>query len=274
MGGVSRPSAPGRRARGSRRPAVVAVVAAVALLALVLAARGGQERSGRAASQPFRVGAGARSALVLPARGPRRRPAVVFLHGWGLTGPKAYRGWLRHLAARGSTVIVPRYQRGLRTPSLSVPGNAIAGVRAALRRLRPRPSRVVVVGHSVGGILALDYAAGAESLGLPPALAVVSIYPGGVIRDMPPIPENDPATLPAGLRRLLVFESTQDEVVGTTPAETIRNGATALPDDRRELVTVEDPVAGDHFAPAMDSAAARRTFWAPVDRLLRSLATG
>ncbi|MGI9099229.1 MAG: alpha/beta fold hydrolase [Solirubrobacteraceae bacterium] len=88
----------------------------------------------------------------------------MFLHGWGLTGPKAYDGWLRHLTARGSTVIVPRYQSSSGTNSEDVPDSALAGVRSALRRLRPRPRRVVVVGHSVGGILAVDYAARASRL--------------------------------------------------------------------------------------------------------------
>ena len=193
----------------------------------------------------------------------------MFLHGWGLTGPKAYDAWLRHLTARGSTVIVPRYQTSLRTDSQKVPDNALAGVRAALRRLRPRPTRVVLIGHSVGGVLAVDYAAHARSLGLPRAAAVMIIYPGRTLKDMPPVPEEDPAQIPAGVRQLLVLASPTDRLVGTTPAEAIAAGAVKLPPSRRRLITVDDAVAGDHFAPALDSAEARREFWKRADRLIR-----
>jgi len=193
----------------------------------------------------------------------------VFLHGWGLTGPKAYDGWLRHLTARGSTVIVPRYQSSSGTNSEDVPDSALAGVRSALRRLRPRPRRVVVVGHSVGGILAVDYAARAKSLGLPAAESLMIVYPGGALRDMPPVPEEDPRLIPASVRRVVVLSSATDGVVGIAPAEAIYAGAIKVPERRRRLVTVDDPEAGDHFAPALESPAARRAFWSPLDRLVR-----
>lgn len=247
--------------------AIAAVVAAVAA-----GGGGGEDRASRKPPRPFTVGSGARSALVLPARGPRRRATVVFLHGWGLAGRGAYRPWLRHLAGRGSTVILPRYQTGLDTPPETVPGNAIAGIRSALRRLRPRPRGVVVVGHSVGGILAVDYAARAGALGLPPALAVMSVYPGAALRGRAPIPEDDPARVPGTVRRLVVLTSTTDEIVGSGPGEQIYSRAVGVPPERRQLVSVDDPAAGDHFAPATDSPAARRAFWRRLDRLLAAAA--
>lgn len=245
------------------------LVVAVAAIAATAADRQGANSSAPPdAPAPFVVGSGATSARVLPGRGRWRRPTVVFLHGWGLTGPTAYRSWLRHLTLRGSTVIVPRYQTSLRTWSEAVPDNALAGARSALGRLRPRPRGVVVVGHSVGGILAVDYAARARELRLPPALAVMSVFPGGALRDMPPVPEDDPARLPSTIRQLMVLASPTDRVVGTSPAQVIFEGAVNVPDARRRLIQVDDPVAGDHFAPVVDSAAARRTFWGPLDRIL------
>lgn len=213
------------------------------------------------------VGRGARSALVLPARRRPRRPTVIFFHGWGLTGPRAYRAWLRHLAGRGSTVIAPRYQTSLRTWSEDVPDNALAGVRTALKRLPPQPG-VVAVGHSVGGVLAVDYGARAAALGLPPAQAIMSIFPGAALRGMPPVPEDDPANLPTDVRRLLVVSSPSDQVVGTAPAQTIYDAAFNLAGGRRELLTVDDPDAGNHFAPVVDSRAVRRIFWRRLDRLV------
>lgn len=254
-----------------RRAAALGLLAAGVLVAAVAGDEGEPARPPAAGRppQPFSVGTGARSARVLPARGPRRRATVVFLHGWGLIGPKAYDAWLRHLTSRGSTVIVPRYQEGLRTDSRKVPGNALAGVRAALRRVRPRPGRVVVIGHSAGGVLAVDYAARARSLRLPWAAGLMIIYPGGAIKDIQPVPEEDPALIPAGVRQLLVLASPTDQVVGTAPAEAIATGAAKLPPARRRLITVDDETAGDHFAPALDSAATRREFWQRADRLIR-----
>lgn len=253
-----------------RRRAPWVLVLALAALAVVVAVTAGRGPGSAPPPplRPFTAGRGARSALVLPARGQRRRPAVLFLHGWGLTGRTAYRSWLRHLTVGGSTVVVPRYQTSLDTPSTQVPANAVAGVRAALRRLRPRPSGFVVVGHSVGGVLAIDYAVEAAGRGLPPALAVVSIYPGGAFKTMPPIPQDASSGIPASTRRLLVMASPTDTIVGTGPAQAIYDNATSLPPGRRELVAIDDPVAGNHFAPAVDSPAARRAFWAPVDSVL------
>ena len=267
---MSRSLSSDRRAR-RRVLAMGIVVLIVGALIAVVGVGGTNDRKPppRKAPRPFTVGTGARSARVFPARGRQRRATVVFLHGWGLTGPKAYSAWLHHLTARGSTVIVPRYQSSLRTSSETVPDNALTGIRAALRRLRPRPRSVVVAGHSVGGILAVDYATRAESLGLPAASAVMIVFPGGAIRDMAPVPEEDPARIPASIRRFVVLMSPADQLVGTATAESIYAGALDVPEGRRQLVSVDDPSAGDHFAPVLDSPAARTVFWARLDRLVR-----
>lgn len=222
----------------------------------------------RSGTSPLVVGSGARSAQILPGRGSKRRPTVIFMHGWGLTGPDAYSGWLRHLTARGSSVIVPRYQRSTRTPSREILDNALSGARSALRRLRPRPERIVVVGHSVGGVLAVDYAARADALGLPPAHAVMVVYPGGELRRMPAVPEVDPALVPPTVRHLLVLASPTDRVVGTATAAALVEGAVGIDRARRRLGLVDGAGAGDHFAPVLDTKAARETFWRPLDELL------
>ena len=217
--------------------------------------------------KPSMVGRGARSARLLPPLSPSRGQVVVFLHGWGLTGPRAYRAWFTHLRRRGITVIVPRYQAGLGTSTERVFGNAVAGLRAAFRRGSP-PRGVVVVGHSAGAILALNYAVRARSLRLPPARAVVMAYPGGAIRGQDPLPEPSPALLPASVRTLTVFASPSDAVVGTETASRIHDGASRIPAERRRLITVDDPTAGGHFAPVLDSPAVRRIFWSELDAVL------
>ncbi len=88
-----------------------------------------------------------------------RVPVVLFLHGWGATRPRFYRPWLDHLAREGNAVIYPRYQDSFVDQPAEVLGNALAGMRLALRRIDEEPGSLVVAGHSAGGALAADYAA-------------------------------------------------------------------------------------------------------------------
>lgn len=263
----------GSRLTPRRGPRLLAFALLLGAALAVLALVDRREPPPQAADpdRPFTVGAGARSAQVLPARGPHRRATVIFLHGWGLIGADAYRAWLRHLAARGSDVIVPRYQIGLRTPTPQVPDNALAGVRSGLRRLRPRPQHVVVIGHSAGGVLAVGYAARAAETGLPPARALMVVYPGGAVRNMPRVPQVDPGRLPETVRRLVVMASPADQVVGTAPAEAIVAGATNVDPERRRLTLIEDAIAADHYAPALAREASRQAFWKPLDELIASV---
>lgn len=254
-----------------RRLALLAAIGALLLGAAVLARAGGSQ-SGRAAAPAgigrTMVGRGPQAALIVRRRGAPPQPGIIFLHGWRLIGASAYRDWMTYLARRGYTVIAPRYQERLGTPPDEVLGNALAGIRSALRRVRLRAGGVVVVGHSAGAAMASDYAALAADEELPPARAVLAIYPGTVIRaDEAPVTQLDPAKIPASTR-LTVMASSSDQVVGEQPARDLFAGATAIPEQQRRLVIVDDPVAGDHYAPVLDTPAARRTFWRALDALL------
>lgn len=192
----------------------------------------------------------------------------MFLHGWRLVGTKAYRPWLTHLARRNLTVIAPRYQARRGTAPEDTLGNTLAGTRAALEQVAVQPGGVVVVGHSAGAVLAADYAANAEERELPRARAVLAIYPGRVIRSGDePIPLLDLSGIPAAAR-LVVMASATDDIVGDQPARELFQAATGIPPQRRRLVWVTDPVAADHFAPALATDPARRVFWRELDRLV------
>lgn len=260
------PSPPGRQ-RALVLAGIVAVVAAGFLLLARDDRPAGREAQARQA-RPFTAGRGMESARVLPALGRDAAPTVVFLHGWGLVGPKAYAAWIDHLRRRGSRVIVPRYQRDVRTPSPLVADAVLAGVRAAVSRLDAddRPREVVVIGHSVGAVLGIDYATRAEGAGLPRARAVLAIYPGGALRNMPAVAA-DASRLPPG-SRFVVLASPADEVVGVGPAQQLFAAAAHLGETRRELVLIEDVGATDHFAPARANRPARTAFWRVADRLI------
>ena len=228
----------------------------------------GEQGLGRPQIERRTYGQGARSALVLRRRDQPPQRAVVFLHGWRLLGTKAYRPWLTHLARRNLTVIAPRYQARRGTPPEDTLGNTLAGIRTALEQVPVQPGGVVVVGHSAGAVLAADYAATAEQQGLPRARAVLAIYPGRIIRSgQEPIPLLDLSDIPSATR-LVVMASATDDIVGDQLARELLQAATGIPPQRRRLVRVTDPVAADHFAPALATGPARRVFWRELDRLL------
>jgi pimeloyl-ACP methyl ester carboxylesterase len=198
-------------------------------------------------------------------------PVVVFLHGWGAPSPDFYRPWLEHLARRGSAVVYPHYQESFISPPAQALGNVLAGIRLALARPRLDPGSLVVAGHSAGGALAADYAAIAATAGLPPARAVLAVYPGRRLRRVPRgLPEIPPERIPADTT-IEALASRNDGIVGTETAREIVRGATAVPRDRRRFVLVTDPAVDDHQAPLRVDAAARGAFWARLDRLIAAV---
>jgi acetyl esterase/lipase len=243
----------------------------VALVLLVLAGCGGDEPRPAPAPRPpdlvtETAGRGVQqSTIIRPGGASGPLPVVVFLHGWGAPDPGFYRPWLEHLARRGSAVIYPRYQDSFVQPPRQALGNVLAALRTALARPGLRTDSLVVAGHSAGGALAADYAALARTAGLPAPRAVFAAYPG---RRLPRIPDGLPEIPPERIApgtRILALASEADGVVGTGTARQLVRGA-ARADAR--LALVEDPAVGDHHAPLRADAAARRAFWAPLDRLI------
>ena len=231
---------------------------------------GGEKERPLAPSGPITridVGRGARGAVILrraDATGPR--PTTIFLHGWGIRDPDAYGPWLRHLAARGETVIFPRYQgRDLGSPAKAL-DRALAGIRRSLRRAPVADDSLVVAGHSAGAALAADYAAAATRRGLPAAAGVYAVFPGRAILGYPAgVPAVDGRRIPPSTL-LLVMAGTRDTVVGELPARELLASASRVPSERKSLVVVSRPGVADHFAPTREGRSVRRTFWKRLDR--------
>jgi acetyl esterase/lipase len=214
------------------------------------------------------VGSGPRGAtIVVQGAVDRPRPVVMFLHGWRLLGPEAYKGWIDHLARAGNAVVVPRYERATGQRTDQVLDNAIAGLRAALARVRVDMSSLVVAGHSAGAAIAVDYAATAPSARLPKPKAVFAVYPGRAIRGEEAIPEADASQIPPATR-IVALAGSKDEIVGDQPAEQVVASATSVPEQRRQLIRIDDPEAAGHFDPVLDRPAVRREIWQRLDRLI------
>ena len=232
------------------------------LLAVVFAAGcGGAEGPPKLVTET--VGSGPQTATIVRPDVDGRVPVVLFLHGWGATRPRFYRPWIDHLARAGNAVIYPRYQDSVVDQPSEVLGNALAGVRLALKQVDEEPGSLVVAGHSAGGALAADYAAIARTAKLPQPVAVFSAYPGRTLRGVRVgIPEIDPARIP-GDTEVVALAGTDDRVVGSRVARRIASATGG------SLVVVDDPRTADHLGPQRATAASRREFWARLDALIR-----
>ncbi len=151
-------------------------------------------------------------------------------------------------------------------PPLNYTGNMLEGVAAALAELDTGDHELVdddavsVVGHSMGGVLSLNYASLAGSLGLPLPSVVMPVTPGGCTgcggpggdafgvpyRDLSLI---DPAT------KLTMVVGEDDDFVGQLPARSAWDGTGQIPDENRDyLVARSDrhgkpPLIADHVFP-------------------------
>ncbi len=219
-------------------------------------------------AQRVDVGRDAASAAIFRSRDAGEAgPVVVFLHGWFAVDPAFYGAWITHLVRGGATVIYPAYQVAPYLDTVTPLADTLVALRLAFERVPASGRRLVVAGHSAGGALAADYAASAAAAELPAPDAVFSVYPGRSLRGISlRIPAVDARNIPAGTR-VLVLAGARDRVVGSGVARTIARTATRA---TTTLRIVRDRTVDMHGAPQRSSSAARRTFWAPLDRLLSS----
>ena len=225
-------------------------------------------RPARVGLESLRVGSGVRGAEILRPAGDRPVPGVIFLHGWGLVSRSDYRPWIRHLARAGNEVIIPRYQRNEDSDPGRALADALAGIRASLRRAPIAPGTLVVAGHSAGAALAADYAASATARGLPVPLAVFAVYPGRRILGYPlGIPEVDPGRISRSTH-IVAMAGASDVVVGQAPAQELVTSARRVPASRKRYLLVRDASVAGHYGPTRKTAAARRIFWNRLDRLI------
>ena len=180
---------------------------------------------------------------------PEAAPVVIFLHGWRGVNPVIYGGWIRHLILRGNIVIFPRYQDDVTQPRMYSP-NVNTAVRVALDYLektdgtvRPDKTKVAVIGHSCGGILAANYAATAARESLPVPLAVMCVEPGkSGFFELADLTKISPDTL------LLTLAGDLDKLVGDSDARKIFEGATAVKKENRNMLLMRSDT---HGSPAM-----------------------
>jgi dienelactone hydrolase len=212
---------------------------------------------------------------------PNAAPLIVFNHGWSALEPSAYIVWIEHLVMRGNIVLYPRYQPKRFGPQFSeyLP-NAISAVKSGIAELqagehvRPDLTRVAVVGHSMGGMLAVNMAAVAASEGLPQFKAVMCVEPfgpepgadwDGLLEDL--------GQIPAGT--LLISVAGEDDgVVGDGAARRYYLEATQIdPEDKDFVLLLTDrygrpALEADHMAPVAMGEAVNRGLLGGLVRLV------
>jgi acetyl esterase/lipase len=227
---------------------------------------GGEASQGPLRAVSHTVGTGADRAWVIePSRG-NPVSVVVFLHGLGdqaETTPAHHRPWLDHLARYGSYVIYPRYE--LRPGGPAGVEHAAVGMLTALDEVDPnRRLPLVLAGYSRGGGMAVELAALAPAVGLAPK-AVFGVLP---------------ADMDASLDYRAISRDTQvrflvgdmDTVVGDAGARhlTERLLAAGFPQANIRTHVVHSPLGFEatHLSALLDTNAARRAYWLPLDRVV------
>lgn len=251
---------------------------------------GGSEYQHRAVRETEHGEGGQQFWIIEPAQPkPKTAPLIIFIHGWSAMHPDTYRGWINHLAKRGNIVVYPRYQDRLLTPAVEYFPNVVASVRAALDVLKqaghvaPDLARVAVVGHSVGGVEVVNYAAAARDEALPIPKAVMSVQPGqGAERGIKLVPMSDAVRIPAETK-LLVVVGDSDGMVGSECGRTIWRGTKHVSD--RAFITVRSdshgfpPLNANHLSPVSWTRAATDAldwfgYWKLFDVLMDAAFSG
>ena len=121
----------------------------------------------------------------------------------------------------------------------------------------------VAFGYSFGASLAFYYAANARAWHLPVPRAVQATFPAGMISGAQ-LPALDPSV------RVLIQVGDADTEAGSAGADAFWNWLSSHPPALKSYVVVHSSpqLAATHAAPKATSPAARRAFWAPLDRLI------
>ena len=166
-------------------------------------------------------------------------PVVIFVPGSGVVDAAAYLAWIEHLVQHGAVVLYSLYENGGSSETEYRQGLQ-DDVRSGLETLEREGvpvdvTRVAVVGHSLGGVLAVDYAASAAATGLPIPAAVMGVAPACLPEEVACLGA-DPSAIPATTRVLLVTEADDFDPTVPRAVERIWAGLEGVPRDNRDMV--------------------------------------
>lgn len=117
---------------------------------------------------------------------PKTTNLIVFLHGYGGYNPMIYGQWIKHLVKKGNTVIYPRYQRNVLSPSpKKFSKNVVTAIKDALTLIADSDKHIPVnlaslclVGHSYGGIIGANISVNWKDFEIPKPKGIFLCAPG------------------------------------------------------------------------------------------------
>jgi acetyl esterase/lipase len=191
---------------------------------------------------------------------PATAPVVIILHGWGGTNPLYYGAWIDHIVKRGNIVVFPRYQSSILTRRQDFIPNTLDSIKDAVERLQterghigPDLTRVAVVGHSLGGLLAASVAALAKESALPRMKAVMAVEPG-LTRSPANVPMADLKKIESDTL-LISVAADRDTLVDDQDAKRIYYESSRISPDNKDFVRLvtddrgQPPLIANHRAP-------------------------
>jgi pimeloyl-ACP methyl ester carboxylesterase len=199
----------------------------------------------------------------------KRKAVVIFLHGLDRSelNPANHLPWIEHLAQQGDAVIYPMYE--IQPGARGAIRHTLNAVNLALRRLGRSKAPVVVVGYSRGGRLAVEFSAIAPAIQVIPA-AVMSIFPS----ELNPLVEEtiDLRTLERSTRIMVVVGQEDSRAGAQELLRRLEQASFPASHIQAVLIHSRGTFHADHFSAMQTGPEARRQFWDPLDRLIRSLA--
>jgi dienelactone hydrolase len=194
----------------------------------------------------------------------RNAPVVAFIHGWLGTNPETYRLWIEHIVKQGVIVIYPVYQRLITVAdyftvySSDAVKDAIQTLRTRRKHIKPDLTKFAIVGHSAGGVVAINLATIASNdTMLPKPKFVLAVEPGRSINfetGITVIPLNDLRKIDYNVN-IISVAGQEDINVYDYDAKKIYNETTNVPFNMKDLVYINSDYYGDydliadHYAP-------------------------
>ncbi|NCB39711.1 MAG: hypothetical protein EOM80_13185 [Erysipelotrichia bacterium] len=179
---------------------------------------------------------------------------IVLLHDWMTTEPGYYAAQIRHLCRSGWVVLFPHYQ-GTGQLAEYWHANVVRTAKDYLQQAFARKgtevdrSKVAVLGHGAGAILAANLAATADYFGLPTPLAVMLVMPHQrslKLLDLSGISRRT---------RMVILSGDQVDEYNAQDARTIFYAADRVSTDNKAFITAlsdfygQPPLVADELAP-------------------------
>jgi len=150
---------------------------------------------------------------------PKETNLIVFIHGYGGYNPMIYGQWIKHLVRKGNTVIYPRYQKTVFSPSPNkFSPNVVTGIQNALKTIELSSTHIptnseslCIVGHSYGGILGAEITVNWEKYAIPKPKGIFLCTPG--TGPFKAAKLEDYGAMPADVKLLLMVNE-HDYIVG------------------------------------------------------------